>query len=1121
MNQPTAPQPNDATRAQIDAADPGASTWLSANAGSGKTRVLTDRVARLLLRGVPPQRILCLTYTKAAASEMQNRLFKRLGEWAMMPAGELQKNLLELGVSPAEIAPEALGNARSLFAKAIETPGGLKIQTIHSFCSSLLRRFPLEAKVSPAFTEMDDRTAKLLRADILEEIAENAQPVMAEFASHFTGDDIDKMLQQVSRRATDFETTLDEITVADLLGLPRGTTETSLLTSVFLGGETDLMTRASHALQTSAKPTDNTLGLTLAMIANEMPSTGLLAKLEGVFLTKSGANPFTPKAHPPTADGKAALGPDLDHFNQFRERVADARPARLALSALAKTKALHRFAAEFLPRLTREKEQRGWLDFDDLILRSRTLLTDPRVASWVLYRLDGGIDHVLVDEAQDTSPAQWDVIKLLTKEFFSGDGARGDTTRTIFVVGDQKQSIYSFQGADPAQFDDNRDYFFQELDLIGEHLQRQDLLYSFRSATPILKLVDDTFTDDLSAGMGDRIEHKAFKDALPGRVDLWPWIEGGEKDERTWDIDWFDPIDTVGSDHHFVQLASKIAGFIKDRIENGQIGGDKGPRAIEPGDFLILVQRRNQLFHEIIRACKAAKLDIAGADRLLVAAELGVKDITALLKYLATPEDDLSLAAALRSPLFGITEAQLFDLAHGRGRKTLRQVFEARQDEFPKVYNILKDLRDEADFLRPYELLERILTKHHGRLRIAARLGPEAEEGIAALLDLALQYETAEVPSLTGFLTWLAADDVTIKRQMDNSNNQIRVMTVHGAKGLEAPIVILPDTGNRKNDLRDDIFSSDAGPMWAAKTDDRPRAQSDIAEYMKTKQSQEAMRLLYVALTRAESWLVVCGAGAEPKLDKADWYAVIEAGMQTSGAANAGDILRLDHATFPPDIARSLQQTGSRTALPNWLTAGFVEEVERQQSLSPSDLGGAKALPTADALSEDAAKARGTAIHSLLEHLPNSPQDQWPAIAKHLLGDQVIEGTPDPFTVAQNVITAAHLSHIFAPDTLAEAPITGTILALGDRIVNGVIDRLIIEDDKITAVDFKSNATVPATPETIPEGVLRQMGAYLALLEQIYPDKPIEIAILWTATAIIMTVPHDIVREALSRAHIS
>ena len=1115
--------PNDATRAQIAAADPGASTWLSANAGSGKTRVLTDRVARLLLRGVPPQRILCLTYTKAAASEMQNRLFQRLGEWAMMPNAALQKQLLNLGVAPHEAEATALEQARSLFAKAIETPGGLKIQTIHSFCSSLLRRFPLEAKVSPAFKEMDDRASKILRAEVLEDIAENAPAAMAEFATHFTGNDVDKLLAQIAKRAPDFSTDLDADALAAELGVASQTSTATLLNSVFLGSETDLMMRVGHALKASSKSTDQKLSKALTALATRQPSLELLEALEGQFLTGAKAkNPYSPKSYPPTKDeGEKLIGPDLEQFYQMRERVADARPHRVGLAALKKSKALHSFAAEFLPRIAKAKEQRGWLDFDDLILRSRELLTDPRVASWVLFRLDGGIDHVLVDEAQDTSPAQWDVIKLLTKEFFSGDGARTDTTRTIFVVGDQKQSIYSFQGADPAQFDENRDYFFNELDLIEQKLQRQDLLYSFRSAGPILSLVDATFTPELSQGMGSRIEHKAFKTTMPGRVDLWPWVPGMENPERAWDKAWFDPVDTVSADHHNVQLAEKIGDFIADRIAHGQIDNGDGPRPIEPGDFLILVQSRSHLFHQIIRACKTRQLDIAGADVLLVGAELGVKDITALLKYLATPEDDLSLAAVLRSPLCGLSEAQLFDLAHGRGRKTLRQVLEVRQDAFPEIYSMLRDLRNEADFLRPYELLERILTNHKGREKITSRLGSEAEEGLAALLDLALQYETSEVPSLTGFLSWLAADEVKIKRQIDNSNNQIRVMTVHGAKGLEAPIVILPDTGSKKNELREDIFDGETAPMWVAKSDQRPQIQSAIADTLLSKQLQERMRLLYVAITRAENWLVVCGAGDAPKLSRADWYAIVEAGMQSEGALETTEGLRLENKDFPPDKPRNDLRIDRGATIPAWLSEPAIESSVRLQPLSPSDLGGAKALASKNALEESAAKARGSAIHSLLEYLPSVPRHRWPEISAALLDGTEIQGTPDPLTVATTVFDAPHLAHIFAPETLAEVPVTGVIPSLGARAVNGIIDRLIISDAKITCIDFKSNQEVPKTPETIPEGVLRQMGAYLALLEQIYPNTPIEIAILWTSNCHLMVIPHDIVRNALSRTHIS
>lgn len=1125
---------DEATRNQIEAANPAASTWLSANAGSGKTRVLTDRVARLLLRGVAPQRILCLTYTKAAAAEMQNRLFQRLGEWAMMPGAHLQKNLLELGVSPDEIAPEALNKARSLFAKAIETPGGLKIQTIHSFCATLLRRFPLEAGVSPAFSEMDERSSKLLRAEVLEQVATEAPDAMAAFALHFTGEETDKFLDQLVSYAGDFARPLDLDALHGELDLPIGTTSETLLASVFLGGEMDMLSRVAAALQNSDGSTDIKLSTALYNLRNDTPSIAMLRSFESLMLTGNTAkSPFSPKATPPTQSAQVLIGDDLNAFYQLRERVADARPQRLGLSALAKTKALHLFAQAFLPRFAHHKELRGWLDFDDLILRARALLSDQRVASWVLFRLDGGIDHVLVDEAQDTSPAQWDVVKLLTKEFTSGEGTRPDAERTIFVVGDQKQSIYSFQGADPAQFDENRAYFHGELDRIGTPLAQQNLRHSFRSAATILSLVDASFTPELRAGMGGEIAHKAFKDTMPGRVEMWDWIEGQpSSSDSSWDKNWFDPVDTVDQHHHTVVLANRIADHIKGRLARGQLtvmdqNGTR-TRRIRADDFLILVQGRTPLFHAIISACKTHKLPIAGADRLRVGAELGVKDITALLKYLATPEDNLSLAAVLRSPLGGLSEGALFDLCYNRPHTHLRQVLEARQDDFPELSGMLKDLKDQADYLRPYELLERLLTRHKGREKLLSRLGIEAEEGIAALLDLALQYESSDIPSLTGFLAWLEADEVTIKRQTDSNSGLIRVMTVHGAKGLEAPIVILPDTGQRKNTVNADILTSDGTPMWKAKAEDMPKAQVAVTDAIKLRQSQERMRLLYVAMTRAENQLIVCGAGEVPKDSLGYWYGVIEAGLQTQGATRQGDTRVLSHPDWPADLTETAQDRQDNTPLlplPDWTIQPVPAASAQVKPISPSDLGGAKALAGPGvALSEDEAKARGTAIHILLEKLPDAPQSQWRDLASALLDETPFAGTPDVFSVAQRVLTAPHLGHIFAPGTLAEVEICGTLSTVGTRgaaPAKGIIDRLIVTENTVLAVDYKSNAIVPTTPTDTPDGILRQMGAYLEMLTPLYPNHNISLAILWTTSVTLMPLPHDIVRHALSEAHIS
>ncbi|MFY0308426.1 double-strand break repair helicase AddA [Leisingera sp. D0M16] len=1107
-----------ASEAQFRAARPDASTWLAANAGSGKTKVLTDRVARLLLKGVQPQHILCLTYTKAAASEMQNRLFKRLGEWAMLGDPALIAALTELG--EVNTAAGDLAKARTLFARAIETPGGLKIQTIHSFCSSLLRRFPLEAGVSPQFSEMDDRAGQLLRAEIMEDLAQGTEvPLVDALARHVSDSDFETLTSAICQRRADFGEPLDWNGLLDLFGLPEGFDEAALEALVFLGGEEELLQRTRGMLGQGGT-TDQRAAAKLAGITK--PTLADLDTLESVFLTGASAKePFTAKIDKfPTKKLRESHLSLMDQLEPLMRRVEDARAKRLALTAARKSHDLHRFAAAFLPEYERRKQLRGWLDFDDLILKARQLLNDPSVASWVLYRLDGGIDHILVDEAQDTSPVQWDVIEKLAQEFTAGEGARSDVERTIFVVGDKKQSIYSFQGADPDAFDRMQQEFGNRLAETGAGLQDASLDFSFRSSAAILKLVDLVFRDSPRAGFRKEALHRAFKSDLPGRVDLWPVVGKVEDDE---DPDWTSPVDRPSSRHHTVILAERIARSIKQMIETGVTIPEDGPergtfqrRPVQAGDFLILVQRRSDLFSEIIRACKKAELPIAGADRLKVGAELAVKDIAALLRFLALPEDSLSLAEALKSPLFGWTEQALFDLAHRREAMYLWSALRERAGEFPETMAVLDDLRANADFLRPYDLIERILTRHRGRQKLLGRLGPEAEDGINALLSQALAYERTDVPSLTGFLVWMQTDDLEIKRQMGAAGNMIRVMSVHGSKGLEAPIVILPDTAKRQAPRDAEIMLADGTPVWKLPKDQMPPAMLTAREAAQEKLQNERLRLLYVALTRAEKWLIVAAAG-EVGEQGDSWYRLAERAMRDGGAvefdAEGGTGLRLQHGDWDglPLVVPEAHEV-AKHELPEVFTRPAKPYEAPAPALSPSDLGGAKALPGDQGLDEEAAKARGSRLHLLLEHLPGRPESDWPQLAQNLLqgGGDCAELLGEASAVLQN----AALADVFHPDTLAEVPVTAD---LNGARLHGVIDRLSITPEKVLAVDFKSNATVPAAPEQCPEGLLRQMGAYAHALALIYPGRTIETALLWTRTATLMPLPHDLVTAALKR----
>ena len=1114
-----------ASQNQVDAADPQLNTWLSANAGSGKTRVLTDRVARLLLDGVSPQNILCLTYTKAAASEMQNRLFKRLGVWSMRSDADLRNDLRLLGAED-KTGKINLSQARRLFARAIETPGGLKIQTIHSFCSSVLRRFPLEAGVSPQFLELDETSSRLLRQECLEDIASGPDkgPLLA-VLEQFQTVDLLSLSAEISKDRSYFIRPFNDDQLRSKLDLAKDTTPASLIDSVFPPDWVEILQRLISVLRTGGV-NDKKAATNIEVLSLQPTGMTTLSGLEQVFLYgEKTASPFGAKTDRFPSKSIRETHPELTgEIHEFMERVAETRDRRLALLALDRAKAIHTFGSVFSHKYEAKKLERGLLDFDDLIEKTLFLLKDSRVAEWVLYRLDGGIDHLLVDEAQDTSPIQWAVIEALTKDFSSGASAQDNQKRTVFVVGDQKQSIYSFQGADPKEFDRMRSQFDRSLSDAETYLQTPSLRHSFRSSKAILNIVDHVFQGDRGASIGGTAAHFAFNDDLPGRVDLWPLVEPTSEEEQN--ENWFDPIDTMQQSHHDVRLAEKIADEISRAIRDETLPvknpetGQFSHRAITEGDFLILVQRRSDLFGEIIRACKVRGLKVAGADRLQLSAELAVKDICSVLSFLALPEDSLSLACALKSPLFGWSEQDLYALAYHRSEEHLWQALRKSSDH-PQTMEVLNDLRSKTDFLRPYEIIERLLTRHDGRRRLLKRLGMEAADGIDALLAQAIQYDAKGTPSITGFLSWLETEMTEIKRQSDGQSDEIRVMTVHGAKGLEAPIVILPDTADRQNRVQDSIIKIDGHLHWKPKAQDIPSSLRDGLEEIKNAQEDERMRLLYVAMTRAENWLIICGAG-KSNLDKGSWFAIIDAALDHADTISVKiddqEIRRVQFGEWAntPTSANTTSDDVKET-LPDLLPIG---EPTTKTTVSPSDLGGAKALP-GEPHSEMNGLARGRAIHHLLENLsPIEPDDRMVAAQRlldaHEDGDALNQSEIEK-TIA--LLSSKELEWIFDEKSIEEVSISANLPTLGGIRVHGIIDRLILDDESVIAVDFKSNSVTPKTANETPEGILRQMGAYAEALTQIYEGKDIKTAILWTETAEVFELPSDLVSDALARVN--
>lgn len=1095
---------------QIRAADPDASTWVTANAGSGKTRVLTDRVARLLLRGTPPRNILCLTYTKAAASEMQNRLFARLGGWAMAGDEPLRAALAELGEDVGS-DPRALARVRTLFAQAIETPGGLRIQTIHSFCASVLRRFPAEAGVSPQFVEMDDRAALQLRREVLEAMATGPDAgFLAELALARPGGDVAELIPRILDHRDEFPRPPGREAALAGVGVGGVAAPEETLREIFADDPRGLIAACLPILEAHwppGKSRDEKLD-TLRRLPMALDDFDAFETLCAALLTRKGARDKRGFA---TGAAREALGPLWERLDRLIDRLVDAVTAQRLREVVEGTEALHGFAARFLEAYEAHKARRGWLDFDDLIDKTRILLESSENAAWVLFKLDGEIDHVLIDEAQDTSPRQWDVVQRLVDEFGAGASARDDVRRTVFVVGDRKQSIYSFQGADPRRFDAVRARLDAQLAPAGG-LQAGELGHSFRSSRAILEVVDAVVAGSSMVG---EARHEAFHGDLPGRVDLWPLVEADDKPETP---PWWEPVDLRRASDPNLRLAAEIADEIAGMIARAETIPEKRDgkltrRPVTPGDILILLQRRNALFFEIIRACKARGLDVAGSDRLRISEELAVKDLLSLLKFLALPEDDLSLAEALRSPLFGLSEEELFALAHPRSG-TLWAALRDDPRHVEAAYT-LRALLDEVDFRRPFELLESTLTRHRGREKLLARLGPEAEDAIDELLEQALAYERAEAPSLTGFLSWLETGDIEVKRPAPSAGSLLRVMTVHGAKGLEAPVVILPDTMREAPRSGSGVVTGRAGvPILVPGKDEQPEAVAEAVEATKLREAEERERLLYVAMTRAETWLIVCGAGKASQAD-GRWYGAVETAMLSLGPARIEaprPLLRHAHGDWDAGAPAAPQRAESASrALPDWALRPAAAPRRDPPPLSPSALGGAKALPGPDGDDTEEAMIRGDAVHRLLEALPQATAEPG-AVAEALLPG--LDPESRAACLAEAVSTLAHpeIAPFFAPGALWEVPVSAPVEAFGGRRILGAIDRLRVTDEAVEAIDFKTNRTVPQRPQDVPDGLIFQMAAYGAALGQIFPGRTLRLGIVWTRVPRLMWLPHDIVR---------
>ncbi len=1147
----------DANVLQRRASNPNSSIWVSASAGTGKTKVLTDRVLRLLLpredgrNATPAHKILCLTFTKAAASEMALRISETLAKWAIMSDADLNATLKQL------LGREANANetkiARTLFADIVDVPGGLKIMTIHAFCQSVLGRFPLEADINPHFTVLEDAQSKALMNDARAITFKHAlkiptSPVnqaLKSIASTINEDQFLDLMRNISNESAQLEQLLHNnfgldglyTNICEYYGVKPNCDPANIIYEACNDRAFDKagLQECCDVLAASAKPTDQGKAEKIASFlhANVAERLALYENYKEAFIKKDG-DIYKDLA---TKDVRTKHPHVPEIMLTEAERILTLTDNIRALNSAALTRDILTLGHAVLEQYTALKAAAGALDFNDLILHTakllrgqshnKTLAADPKkTGSWVHYKLDAGLDHILIDEAQDTNPEQWNIIEALSEEFYHGV-SQNDQTRSIFTVGDEKQSIYSFQRASPAEFARMQNAFREKTLAAQQNWGLVPMNISFRTTKSVLAVVDATFqTQYARQGLGDLpVEHTAHRIGQAGHLELWPLCESDKTDSG--DL-WTPAISSENTQSGHKRIAAQIAQNIAQWLEK-KIELQSYNRPIEPRDIMILVSTRSTLVQNIALELKNHNIPVSGLDRMVLTDEISIQDLLAAASFALQPLDDLTLACLLKSPIIGLSEEELFKLSANRSKgESLHASILSSKNEILKAY--LAQLHRNASQMNPFEFFNHLLQtpcpadSSSARRAFMGRLGRDAMDPIDEFLNLARPKNAENAPNLHRFIHEITAQQHEIKRQFHNDANEVRIMTVHGSKGLQSPIVILPDTTKSaksapaKSEKRL-LWPNQTGlkiPLWSPRQSDDCIGYANAKEAVDNRMAEEHRRLLYVAMTRAESHLYIGGALNKKqnpdKLDEQCWYSLIRAGIQSlpdHETCNNGSLRVTNPQTNNADKSKiTKEQKAQPSELPAWLWQNAASKSQNIIIHRPSQIVDTATSPLSGRNSFRF--LRGNLTHKLLQLLPDLPRENWQHSAQGFLENygQALDQQTREATLNEilTILNHPEFKEIFGKHSTAEVAVTAHLENMG--LVSGQIDRLYVSEEKILIIDYKTNRPPPANPAHIPDVYRRQMQTYADILRKIYPDRPIHAALLWTDGCILM--PLDI-----------
>ncbi len=823
------------SNAQNMASDPSENIWVQANAGTGKTTVLVRRLLRILFRNgefnndIAPG-ILCLTYTNAAAGEMRNRILEQLRKWAMADDTELIE-LLD-GISERQPATKQdLEYARRVFYMYIDNPDVLKIKTIHGFCEEILRRFPLEAGISPTWSLVSGAAQTVLLQDAFDSMIKQSfdgvsdmQNTMNAFyriidikSEHFL-DELRELLLSRYRSFFQVEDTNQYRnyfveTVRKILNIDDNL---SLLKPDYLNNIVKVATDIQKASKKPAQYIQNIIDLTTQYIDNTID----FKKYKSAYLTND--NTII----------KNVLKNNC--FVEEAERVYKTQQNILNTTIFNDTVALFDLAMDFANTYRKIKQERNLLDFEDLILYTQKLFSKPDVMGWVLSQLDVSLSHILVDEAQDTSPQQWNILRMLAGDFFTEGNTKNN--RSLFVVGDTKQSIYGFQNADPHAFALSRDAIAEQIQQNYRTIHEVALDQSFRSVKPILDTVDCFFgCPEIVQKTGFyNNKHKCFRINDKGFVEIHDTFK----------------CDKTGTEKNKLYV-NMIADKIEEIVKTGR----------NPKDIMVLVQKRSSYVDLLSNALKKRGIDIAGNDRIKLPEFSAIKDMLYMVRFCLDNTDDYSLCCILKSPIYSLKERDIFNLCKIKNESKIPTIFDILHEQMPDVYKDLTDTIEQSKILAPYSFFNYILNKNNSRKKFISALGKQVIDPIEEFLTMCLAYERTQPGTLYHFIKWFITGDSEIKRDMDASQG-VRIMTVHGSKGLASPVVFLIDTltfPQPETILNANYLHNNSNyDVWLWKTTTSETLQP-IIDKNKADQIAEYYRLLYVAMTRTRDELYIYG----------------------------------------------------------------------------------------------------------------------------------------------------------------------------------------------------------------------------------------------------------------------